>query len=134
MLSRTHTQHQSGPTAKINPAHMPQMLLLLCTCCSRNLNLTVQGRQQAASLYAALCWAKEAVQQQHTTDAAVILQEVTSQITAAGGKVDYVEARHAHHLEPVSGNVTLQPTVILVAAWFEGKAGSTVRLIDNVVL
>lgn len=115
---------------------MPQLLLLLlpCTCCSRNLNLTPLGRQQAASLYAALCWAEQAVQQQHTTDTAVIVQAVTSQIIAAGGKVDYVEARHAHHLEPVSGNVMLQPTVILVAAWFEGKGGSTVRLIDNVVL
>jgi pantothenate synthetase len=62
------------------------------------------------------------------------VREVASRIAAAGGRVDYVEARHAEHLELVEGDVTAQPTVIAVAVIFEGRRGKDVRLTDNIVI
>lgn len=62
------------------------------------------------------------------------MREVASRIAAAGGRVDYVEARHAEHLELVEGDVTAQPTVIAVAVIFEGRRGKDVRLTDNIVI
>jgi pantothenate synthetase len=101
---------------------------------SRNVNLTSEARAQAPAIYAALSWAQEAAETRQTTSAAEIVREVTARIAAAGGKVDYVEARNADHLEPVDGDVTQQPTVIAVAALFEGRGGKDVRLTDNIVI
>lgn len=63
-----------------------------------------------------------------------LVAEVTARIAAAGGRVDYVEARHAEHLEVVQGDVTAQLTVIAVAVNYEGKRGKDVRLTDNIVI
>lgn len=101
---------------------------------SRNVNLTPEARAQAPAIYAALSWAQQAAQQRQVTSATDLVAEVTARIAAAGGRVDYVEARHAEHLEVVQGDVTVQPTVIAVAVNYEGKRGKDVRLTDNIVI
>ncbi len=93
---------------------------------SRNVNLSDDERRRALSLPRALVAAREAARAGET-DAAVLVAMVAEAVTAAGGRVDYVEVVDAETLEPyLAGGEIRGPAVIAAAAFF----GQT-RLIDN---
>ena len=60
-------------------------------------------------------------------DLTKLTAEIAAKITAAGGKVDYVEAVDADELEPVTAYQG-KPVMIALAAYF-----GTTRLIDNLL-
>ena len=93
---------------------------------SRNVYLSPEHRSAAPTLYRAL---KEAAKRLRAgDDIDVALGGGAEMITAAGFKLDYLEARHAETLEPIA-SLADGPIRLLVAA----RIGST-RLIDNVAV
>jgi len=93
---------------------------------SRNAYLTPDERAAAPTLYAAITEAAAAISQGEPI--AAVLEAARAKIRAAGfAKVDYIEARHAETLAPLSSNA--EPGRILAAAQL-GRA----RLIDNVAV
>lgn len=75
---------------------MSVLAYLLC-CNSRNARLSPEARTNALSISQALKWAEQAVACEGVSDPSTITQQVTSQITAAGGKVDYAEVCIQQH-------------------------------------
>jgi len=93
---------------------------------SRNVYLTPEHRSAAPTLYRSL---KETAKRIRAgDDLAAALAGGAEMITAAGFKLDYLEARHADTLEPIA-SLADGPIRLLVAA----RIGST-RLIDNVAV
>ncbi len=93
---------------------------------SRNAYLTAEERKKAPALYAAIGTAAKAIA--GGADIAGSLAAAKEEIAAAGfGKIDYVEARHADTLAPLTG--AGEPGRVLAAAQL-GRA----RLIDNVAI
>jgi pantoate--beta-alanine ligase len=93
---------------------------------SRNVYLSPEHRSAAPTLYRSL---KEAAKRLRAgDDIDVALGGGAEMITAAGFKLDYLEARHAETLEPIA-SLEDGPIRLLVAA----RIGST-RLIDNVAV
>ena len=93
---------------------------------SRNAYLTAEERKKAPALYAAIGTAAKAIA--GGADIASSLAAAKDQIAAAGfGKIDYVEARHADTLMPLTS--AAEPGRVLAAAQL-GRA----RLIDNVAI
>jgi len=91
---------------------------------SRNVYLSAEEREVASTLYRAM---KEAAKRLKAgEDVETALGVGRDQITAAGFVLDYLEARHAATLAPIT-SVKDGPVRILVAA----KLGKT-RLIDNI--
>ncbi|GBF96254.1 hypothetical protein Rsub_08799 [Raphidocelis subcapitata] len=99
---------------------------------SRNARLSAESRAACLAIPRAVKWA-EAEVGRGAGDAGALASEVAARIEAAGGKVDYVELRHAEHLQPVT-DLRAQPTLLAVAAHFPARDRGTVRLIDNTVL
>ncbi|CAM6118173.1 unnamed protein product [Calypogeia fissa] len=93
---------------------------------SRNVRLTSDERQQALVISRSLKEA-EALVKGGETNAAKLTELVHNAITAAGGRVDYVEMVEQSSLRPVT--VLKAPAVIAVAAHF-----GSVRLLDNIEL
>ena len=93
---------------------------------SRNVYLSPEHRSAAPTLYRSL---KETAKRLRAgDDVDVALAGGAEMITAAGFKLDYLEARHADTLEPIA-SLADGPIRLLVAA----RIGST-RLIDNVAV
>jgi pantoate--beta-alanine ligase len=91
---------------------------------SRNVYLSPEERQTAATLYRAM---KESAKRLKAGDEFETTMEAgRERISAAGFALDYFEARHAETLAPIS-SMKDGPVRILVAA----KLGTT-RLIDNI--
>eukprot|EP00892_Ulva_mutabilis_P005836 jgi/Ulvmu1/3624/UM017_0036.1 len=99
---------------------------------SRNTRLTPDSRKQATCILQGLNAAMGAWQA-GLLDSGRLCQIVKNHITDGGGEVDYVEAVDAEHLQPMD-RLADRDAVIAVAAWFEGREGIRVRLIDNVHL
>ena len=93
---------------------------------SRNKYLNETERQNALVLSRSLREARAELEKGEC-DLAKITAEIAAKITAAGGKVDYVEAVDADELEPVSTSRN-RPVMIALAAYF-----GTTRLIDNLL-
>jgi len=93
---------------------------------SRNIYLTPDERLRALAIRRSLLAASQACADGER-DTATLVAQVTQAITAAGGRVDYVECRDNATLELVP--TVAAPTLLAVAAYF-GKA----RLLDNLVL
>jgi pantoate--beta-alanine ligase len=91
---------------------------------SRNVYLTADERATAPTLHRVLILCASKIVQGRAI--ATILAEGREAITRAGFELDYLEARHAETLAPIS-SVKDGPVRLLVAA----KLGKT-RLIDNV--
>lgn len=89
---------------------------------SRNRYLSPQERATAPVIHRALTAAAAAIRAGTAPDSAA--DTARAAISAAGLKVDYVEARHAETLAPLSG--AGEPIRLLAAAWL-----GTTRLIDN---
>ena len=92
---------------------------------SRNAYLSAEQRAVAPTLYRVLKECAEA-DQAGRADRAASWPKGATQIARAGFAVDYLEARHAETLQPVT-SLSEGPIRLLVAA----KIGTT-RLIDNV--
>ena len=93
---------------------------------SRNKYLSAAERQNALVLSRSLREARSELEKGEK-DLVKITAEIASKITAAGGKVDYVEAVDADELEPVTVYQG-RPVMIALAAYF-----GTTRLIDNLL-
>ena len=93
---------------------------------SRNLYLSAQERIAAPSLHGALTQCACAINQGKAIEAA--LEAARTSVAAAGFAIDYVEARHAETLRPVTSRAD-GPIRLLAAA----KLGKT-RLIDNIAV
>lgn len=91
---------------------------------SRNVYLTPDERKTAPTLYRVLKECAAQIAAGHPLGA--VLNEGRAAITRAGFTLDYLEARHAETLEPISA-IQGGPVRLLVAA----RLGRT-RLIDNV--
>lgn len=89
---------------------------------SRNAYLSAAERAAAPVIFSALSAAAAAIRAGGDAEAAV--GEAAGRITAAGLRVDYVAARNAETLAPLSASG--EPVRLLAAAWL----GAT-RLIDN---
>ena len=89
---------------------------------SRNRYLSAQERATAPVIARSLTTAANAIRAGMPATEAV--EQARDAITAAGLRVDYVEARHAESLAPLSG--APEPIRLLAAAWL-----GTTRLIDN---
>ena len=93
---------------------------------SRNAYLTAEERKKAPALFTAISAAAKAIA--GGADIAASMSAAKEQIAAAGfGTIDYVEARHADTLAPLTNAV--EPGRVLAAAQL-GRA----RLIDNVAI
>lgn len=90
---------------------------------SRNVYLSAQERAVAPTLYRVLSKCADEIKAGKPIEA--VLQHGREAIASAGFRLDYLEARHAATLEPVS-SLQNGPVRLLVAA----KLGNT-RLIDN---
>ena len=93
---------------------------------SRNKYLSPAERQNALVLSRSLREARAELEKGEK-DLVKITAEIAAKITAAGGKVDYVEAVDADELEPVTVYQG-RPVMIALAAYF-----GTTRLIDNLL-
>ena len=93
---------------------------------SRNKYLSSAERQNALVLSRSLREARAELEKGEK-DLSKITSEIAAKITAAGGKVDYVEAVDADELEPVT-QYQGKPVMIALAAYF-----GTTRLIDNLL-
>ena len=93
---------------------------------SRNVYLSETDRPKAATLYAALQSTAADIRARRSIAAAVL--EGSASIKAAGFSLDYLEARHASTLDPVT-SLSDGPIRLLVAA----RIGKT-RLIDNIAV
>ncbi|MBO7147740.1 MAG: pantoate--beta-alanine ligase [Lentisphaeria bacterium] len=94
---------------------------------SRNKYLTPEERSNALVLSRSLQEAKNAIANGEK-DLVKIANEIKEKITAAGGRVDYVETVDADELEAVEVK-SEAPIMIALAAYF-----GTTRLIDNMVI
>ena len=91
---------------------------------SRNRYLSADERSRALSIHRALLEGRRALETQGAKDVSGICAKAAAAITAAGGRVDYVEALDRATLKaPAAGT----REVLLAAAAFFG----TTRLIDN---
>lgn len=97
------------------------MLLLFLR--SRNALLSSEARKNALCLHQALNWAQTAVQQQALSAAEAIALEVKHQITAAGGKVDYVEVSDTHTCKTTHALNTIGRAGMGLMVWQECAAG-----------
>ena len=93
---------------------------------SRNKYLSAAERQNALVLSRSLREARAELEKGER-DLTKLTAEIAAKITAAGGKVDYVEAVDADELEPVT-QYQGKPVMIALAAYF-----GTTRLIDNLL-
>lgn len=93
---------------------------------SRNKYLSAEQREQALSLSKAIFTIADAVKN-GARETAPLLEQAKKSVSAAGGRVDYIEAVDAESLEPVS---VIEKEVLFAAAVFYG----TTRLIDNIVV
>ena len=93
---------------------------------SRNKYLSPAERQNALVLSRSLREARAELEKGEK-DLVKITAEIAAKITAAGGKVDYVESVDADELEPVTVYQG-DPVMIALAAYF-----GTTRLIDNLL-
>lgn len=91
---------------------------------SRNTYLSPEDRATAPVIYAALKSAALNIRGGATPDAAA--RKAADTIAARGLKVDYVVARHAETLAPLT-SAEAEPIRLLAAAWL-----GTTRLIDNI--
>ncbi|MPM95770.1 Pantothenate synthetase [bioreactor metagenome] len=91
---------------------------------SRNRYLSADERTRARAISQAVLKAQRELDGAPLRDVAGVVAEVAERIAAAGGRIDYVEARDAETLEPPSAQTT--ELLLAVAAFF----GAT-RLIDN---
>jgi len=91
---------------------------------SRNVYLSAEERRIAPALHASLSEAAQKIASGEPIDAT--LDAARKKLADAGFAIDYLEARHAETLAPVTGE---DPIRLLVAA----KLGS-VRLIDNLAV
>jgi len=91
---------------------------------SRNAYLSAEERAIAPVIHAALHAAAQAIRE--GAPPAEATDQATQTIAAKGLKVDYVAARHAESLAPLTGAAG-EPIRLLAAAWL-GKT----RLIDNI--
>ena len=94
---------------------------------SRNKYLSPEEHQNALVLSRSLREARAELEKGER-DLAGVTRRIADKITAAGGRVDYVEAVDADELEPVAVRGD-RPVMIALAAYF----GST-RLIDNLLV
>ncbi|MFQ5658550.1 MAG: pantoate--beta-alanine ligase [Candidatus Methylomirabilales bacterium] len=94
---------------------------------SRNVNLTLEERRQAPTLYRALCWAADQIASGEQ-DARLLVEGMQQMIRkGTSATIDYVSLCHPESLEPleeVEGSA-----VALLAVRF-----SKARLIDNIVI
>jgi pantoate--beta-alanine ligase len=93
---------------------------------SRNVNLSAEERRVAPELFRVMHESARRIRR--GDDIGVVLAGAAERIAAVGFELDYLEARHAETLAPVT-SVKGQPARLLVAA----KIGKT-RLIDNVAV
>lgn len=93
---------------------------------SRNKYLSTAERQNALVLSRSLREARAKLEKGER-DLTRLTAEIAAKITAAGGKVDYVEAVDAEELDPVT-EYRDRPVMIALAAYF-----GTTRLIDNLL-
>ena len=93
---------------------------------SRNKYLSPAERQNALVLSRSLREARAELEKGEC-DLSKLTAGIAAKITAAGGRVDYVEAVDADELEPV-GKYQGKPVMIALAAYF-----GTTRLIDNLL-
>ncbi|MBQ7695232.1 MAG: pantoate--beta-alanine ligase [Lentisphaeria bacterium] len=91
---------------------------------SRNRYLSADERSRALSIHKALLEGRRALEEQGTKDVSGICAKAAAAITAAGGRVDYVEALDRATLKAPTAETR---EVLLAAAAFFG----TTRLIDN---
>ncbi len=91
---------------------------------SRNRYLSADERSRALSIHKALLEGRRALESQGTKDVSGICAKAAAAITAAGGRVDYVEALDRATLKAPTAETR---EVLLAAAAFFG----TTRLIDN---
>ncbi len=91
---------------------------------SRNRYLSADERTRARAISQAVLKAQRELDGAPLRDVAGVVAEVAERIAAAGGRIDYVEARDAETLAPPSAQTT--ELLLAVAAFF----GAT-RLIDN---
>jgi pantoate--beta-alanine ligase len=94
---------------------------------SRNAYLTAEQREKAAAISRALRAAEEAALKGEIS-AAALVEAARSELRSAGIEPEYVEARAADDLSPIS-ELNGRPVLVAVAARV-GKA----RLIDNVLI
>ncbi|KAK9837099.1 hypothetical protein WJX81_002708 [Elliptochloris bilobata] len=95
---------------------------------SRNALLDSNARKRALSISESLRWAEEACSRGEAPGVQVLRQGVADRISAAGGRVDYVEVVDADELVPVE-ELDARPVLVAVAAFF-----GSVRLMDNLEL
>ncbi len=100
---------------------------LPCLRCSRNDLLSPDDRKRCVCIVKALSQAREQACAGTVTSTGQLQQQITAQIAAGGGRVDYVELVDANTLQPLPDDVKGKQVLIAVAAHF-----GTVRLIDNV--
>jgi len=93
---------------------------------SRNIYLAPKERERARELYGALSEAARRIVD--SDDAGAATRDARARLADAGFDVDYLEARHAETLAPVS-SLNEGPIRLLAAA----KLGAT-RLIDNIAV
>lgn len=93
---------------------------------SRNIYLSAEDRAAAPALHRALSKAAADIRSGHEVEAAV--EEARASVRAAGFALDYLDARHAATLAPIT-SLGEGPIRLLVAA----RIGST-RLIDNLAV
>ena len=93
---------------------------------SRNKYLSETERRNALVLSRSLREARAELEKGER-DLTKLTAEIAAKITAAGGKVDYVEAVDADELDPVT-SYQGKPVMIALAAYF-----GTTRLIDNLL-
>ena len=93
---------------------------------SRNKYLSETERQNALVLSRSLREARAKLENGER-DLTKLTAEIAAKITAAGGRVDYVESVDADELEPVT-SYQGRPVMIALAAYF-----GTTRLIDNLL-
>lgn len=93
---------------------------------SRNIYLSAGDRAAAPALHRALSKAAADIRSGHEVEAAV--EEARASVRAAGFTLDYLDARHAATLAPIT-SLSEGPIRLLVAA----RIGST-RLIDNLAV
>lgn len=94
---------------------------------SRNKYLSADERKRALAISASLRDAEEMLKVEGRKALDGIAEKIKEQITAANGKIDYVEILDAENLELVSASTNT--VLIAVAAFF----GAT-RLIDNILI
>jgi len=94
---------------------------------SRNKYLSAEERRAAPAIYRALSAAEAKLKADPRSDLTAVKNEISSALTAAGGRIDYVEALDSDNLE--APTETTRELLLAVAVYF-GKT----RLIDNVLV